>query len=117
MNVDELQKLLDAATPGEWKARKKNSDEDPIYGFDWYHYSDQHGVVGYWTGHKDNHKEERWCLSEADARLIALAPSLARQVIEQQDEIERLRGEYAKLEAIYSTACQIAAAEIKEAAQ
>lgn len=52
---------------------------------------------------------------DANASLIALAPTLARQVIDQQAEIDRLREEYAKLEAIYSTACQIAAAELKEA--
>ena len=89
--MTDLEKLLAEVTPGEWKARKKTEQEDYIYGFDWYHYSDQYGVVGYWTGHKDNHKEERWCLTEADARLIAMAPALARKVIAAEKLADALR--------------------------
>lgn len=85
--TEQLKDLLAKVTPGEWKARHKRPDEDQVYGFDWYHYSDQYGIVGYWTGHKGNHKEERWCLSEHDATLIALAPTLAAEVVRLREAL------------------------------
>lgn len=63
-------------TPGPWMAVKKAEGDDYVYGFDFFLSSPSYGCVGYWIGGKDNHKDERWCLTEHDANLISAAPDL-----------------------------------------
>lgn len=68
--------MTDKHTPGKWSVYCDPHDEDAPRGFEFTIHSDTYGCVGYWTGHKQNHKDERWYLTEADARLIAAAPDL-----------------------------------------
>lgn len=74
-----------AWTPGPWLASKASADDDHVSGFEWYLYAPNFGAVGYWTGHKSHHKDERWFLSEADANLIAAAPDLYEALEEIRD--------------------------------
>ncbi|MDH0335148.1 hypothetical protein [Metapseudomonas otitidis] len=59
-------------TPGPWEARKAL---EAVYEQDFYIISSA-GVVGYWKGGKSWHTDDKWVLTEADARLIAAAPCL-----------------------------------------
>lgn len=59
-------------TPGPWEARKAL---EAVYEQDFYIISSA-GVVGYWKGGKSWHTDDKWVLTEADARLIAAAPEL-----------------------------------------
>ncbi|MFU7155781.1 hypothetical protein ACM74Y_26590 [Pseudomonas aeruginosa] len=59
-------------TPGPWVALKA---EQAVHEQDYYIASER-GVVGYWKGGKSWHDDDKWVLTEADARLIAAAPEL-----------------------------------------
>lgn len=59
-------------TPGPWAALKV---EQAVHEQDYYIASER-GVVGYWKGGKSWHDDDKWVLTEADARLIAAAPEL-----------------------------------------
>ena len=82
--IEMLPELVADATPAPWAA-------GPAY---------RSIISGNRTGYDDEESVEAYgghmvCESvkwDANARLIALAPSLAATVIEQQAEIERLRG-------------------------
>ncbi|PXB45422.1 hypothetical protein C0056_21370 [Pseudomonas aeruginosa] len=69
-------------TPGPWVALKA---EQAVHEQDYYIASER-GVVGYWKGGKSWHDDDKWVLTEADARLIAAAPDMleALQVCIQQ---------------------------------
>lgn len=60
-------------TPGPWRPLPAEQGEHP---FSHVVYAENYGVVGYWKGRKDHHINADWCLTEADARLIAAAPDL-----------------------------------------
>lgn len=90
-----VERLLDGVTAGPWRSRKRGDADDYVYGFEYFLLSPSYGVVGYWTGHKDNHKEERWCLTEADSAFIAASRDLVPALLADRDrlaaEVERLR--------------------------
>jgi hypothetical protein len=73
MTPDDLRKLADEATPGPWKP-----DDDP----------GTHWLLGFDGG--DSYVTD-WPTKEADLRLLALAPDLARLCA---DLAEALLGEY-----------------------
>ena len=96
MTPDELRALADAATPGPWKWRWLGEDEDPGW--------TDHGpwletVAGQEKGPKRDRYwspdaqilsswgHDAWGLGvdDADARLIALSPDLARLCVEQHE--------------------------------
>ena len=98
--TDDLQKLLDAATPGPWVAEEKTGPAS-----EW-----ARSNLGVWSEHRltlsttaddgDDPMDDAWLcgiwgqLSEddfANARLIALAPDLARRVIAAEKLAEALR--------------------------
>ena len=60
-------------TPAPWEARRA-TDAEP--GFGWWLYAPSYGAVGYWRGGKQNDKNRYWQLSEADAHLMAAAPTM-----------------------------------------
>jgi hypothetical protein len=60
-------------TPGPWSVLECGRDDA---GFGYAIYSEPYGAVGYWSGHKDYHKDNFWRLSLEDARLIAAAPDM-----------------------------------------
>lgn len=59
-------------TPGPWVALKA---EQAVHEQDYYIASER-GVVGYWKGGKSWHDDDKWVLTEADARLMAASPEL-----------------------------------------
>lgn len=65
-------------TPGPWIAQKAI---EAVYEQDHYIMSPS-GVVGYWKGGRSWHTDDKWVLTEADARLIAAAPELLESVQE-----------------------------------
>lgn len=65
-------------TPGPWVALKA---EQAVHEQDYYIASER-GVVGYWKGGKSWHDDDKWVLTEADARLIAAAPDLLEALTE-----------------------------------
>ncbi|HHO8040553.1 TPA: hypothetical protein ACRXVT_002513 [Pseudomonas aeruginosa] len=64
-------------TPGPWVALKA---EQAVHEQDYYIASER-GVVGYWKGGKSWHDDDKWVLTEADARLIAAAPELLEALV------------------------------------
>ena len=96
ITADDLRKLLDASTPGEWRASSNHpqnacDEVEAIRDFI------NHGVATLYNGESDtagqdengvwgDHPERR-----ANARLIALAPTLARRVIAAEKLVEALR--------------------------
>lgn len=80
-NPQDLAALVAQATPGPWKWWTSNS---------WRRLSSERqegGVICPFVA-RDGHPD--LTVSDADARLIAMAPDLARTVLEQQAEIARL---------------------------
>lgn len=76
MTPDELRALRDAATPGPWSA------QDFPYGRERHWYCDGPEVIDHDGG-----------LGEADARLIALAPTLATLVADMAEALAWMRAE------------------------
>lgn len=68
MNIDELKALLDQVTPGEWSAWCDDCME-------WNIHNDENVIV----------------VRDSDARIIALAPTLARRVIAAEKMADALR--------------------------
>ncbi|WP_273688396.1 hypothetical protein [Ketogulonicigenium vulgare] len=94
LTPEHLQALLDGATPGPWAARPHWMDEAqrevaPVY--------DGEPDFGEWSAIADvsGHGDDDEAQADFNARLIALAPDLARRVIELEVEITRLRAELA----------------------
>ncbi|HEJ3157152.1 hypothetical protein JTL84_12510 [Pseudomonas aeruginosa] len=92
-------------TPGPWAALKV---EQAVHEQDYYIESER-GVVGYWKGGKSWHDDDKWVLTEADARLISAAPELldaleaclariTEEVADSEflDEVEQARAAIAK---------------------
>lgn len=104
-STEAVERLLDGVTPGDWSSYSDDDDPDCPAGFQYSLHSSKYGCVGYWTGHKDNHKDERWYLTEADARFIAAARDLVPALLKERDEA---RAALAEVEA--ALAAQIEAA-------
>ena len=89
--------VLEGVTPGPWHSETNDADEDPPRGFKYYLRAENYGAVGYWTGHKSNHKDERWYLTEQDARFIAWCregvPALLARIAAQEAQIKGLAAE------------------------
>mgnify|MGYP003478493565 CR=1 FL=1 len=104
--TDDLQKLLDAATPGPWVAEEKTGPAS-----EW-----ARSNLGVWSEHRltlsttaddgDDPMDDAWLcgiwgqLSEddfANARLIALAPTLAADLIALRAEVATLRASDARM--------------------
>lgn len=92
IDLEELKRLLDAATPGPWKAyhaklRPQLSDTtvDEV--------QDAEGdAVVFWSGFDSARgQSETKKRRRTNARLIALTPTLGRRVLELAAEVERLR--------------------------
>lgn len=64
-------------TPGPWVALKA---EQAVHEQDYYIASER-GVVGYWKGGKSWHDDDKWVLTEADARLMAASPELLEALV------------------------------------
>lgn len=90
ISTEELSSTLEQATPGPWFVGSSVDDEDSPWTHPAHLFSKTYGAVGYWTGHKQNHKDERWYLTEADAKLIASSHSLAAEVLSSRARIEAL---------------------------
>ena len=89
-STEAVERLLDGVTPGDWSSYSDDDDPDCPAGFQYFLHSSKYGCVGYWTGHKDNHKDERWYLTEADARFIAAARTLVPALLKERDEARAL---------------------------
>ncbi|WP_180705361.1 hypothetical protein [Pseudomonas aeruginosa] len=76
-------------TPGPWVALKA---EQAVHEQDYYIASER-GVVGYWKGGKSWHDDDKWVLTEADARLIAAAPELLDALVNLLPLISPLKAE------------------------
>lgn len=118
IDLEELKRLLDAATPGPWKAyhaklRPQLSDTtvDEV--------QDAEGdAVVFWSGFDSARgQSETKKRRRTNARLIALTPTLARRVLELAAEVERLRGSAveANIDRHYSRQEQVERAEAAEA--
>lgn len=87
MTAEELQKLLNVATPGPWLATYSNYGEEIWFGGE---------GCGMWEvgpaylGGNGNATALKATM-DADARLIALAPTLARKVIAAENLVEALQ--------------------------
>lgn len=96
IDLEELKRLLDAATAGPWSARHVSGSNFAVQQFD------IRGMLGdrphvYPIFNRDISAidGQTVCVSPADAALIALTPTLARRVLELAAEVERM----ARLEA------------------
>jgi len=85
-DTDTLKGLLTAATPGPWAVSP--TDDTTVI-------CPARSVVANIDG--DYNEPDLWPIMEANARLIALAPSLAARVIEQDARIARLKAALALL--------------------
>lgn len=89
-DTDTLKRLLDTATPGPWQTSGGRGPERSLYGHDVGPDGDPVALVDYPPPGRrvadDIHFQCR-----ANARLIALAPSLAARVIELEAEVANLR--------------------------
>lgn len=87
--------LLLGITPGPWLTQNDMNHLGFVYALN------SRGVnrmsLGVNTGHDDDGARTQVSESHANARLIAAAPTLARQVVELAGEVQRLRAENAAL--------------------
>ena len=91
-DISALLALREGITPGPIRALPLQDGEgDYIPGFQWYLHAKNYGAVGYWTGHKQSHKDERWYLTEADAKLFAASHDMLAALEAQQAQIDALR--------------------------
>jgi len=115
MTDAELRKLLAEATPGKWEVYHDPDDTDCPPGFHYSIHAHTYGCVGYWTGHKQNHKDERWYLTEPDARLIAAARTLAAEVLALRAERDTLQNTVQEWLAQANARAEAAEAALSEA--
>ncbi|MFW0750147.1 hypothetical protein [Pseudomonas aeruginosa] len=94
-------------TPGPWVALKA---EQAVHEQDYYIASER-GVVGYWKGGKSWHDDDKWVLTEADARLIAAAPEL----LEALQNLDALREPFPPSDEAVEAAWRKASAAIAKA--
>lgn len=79
MNTETLKELLANATPGPWIT--SSTDDTVVIAMD---RSEVASIDG------DYNHPETWPIMEANARLVALAPQLAAEVIKLQAEVRRM---------------------------
>lgn len=121
ITADTLRAMLDAATPGPWQTHNIPGDwglpgavhiiaenRDPYNAVATVDY-----VTPYCAGSARRDREAA-ATAQTDARLIALAPTLAARVIEQEAEIERLTAERDEALANVAAAYEAAAQEVDD---
>lgn len=87
--IKDAQKLLGGATPGPWKWEERTYKDDFECRHDWLGSAHSTALITI-----DSDEYSSWVeASDSDKELIAAAPELAKTVIEQAEEIERLKAE------------------------